>query len=565
MPEGWIDIERGQRIALGWDNFLRTNDAPNCKTLATVHHKKIRPFYASLDDPRKHTEAQNHVRYADIVEYIRHRPESIHDLPGCAEALRSLEAARKRDLDSWLDEHGCDAIVFPTNGDVPRADAEEVLSSMQHALRDGVKYSNGTRALKHMGVPAITHVQSAHAQCAPERERAVGRVACDTSNATQRRQPVRNAAPGMSFVMGTASAHHGWMAASSKKRKRNASRQPAAQTRGLEAANERPACDEESTTLQKEAGAITPHLLLPDDPLSKEAGAIAPHFPLLDDPLSVDFPFSDDLATFLGPVPDSEDSTRKHFAPSYEESELLMYYLDRIFPMQYTHYSNRKWGRGWLFWLLNKNGPLYKAALSLAALHKHSLMCAVNEDLRHNDVLLEYHTSALRGLQDFIGQPQGDAISKDDEDFIEVIACGLALISFEVFRGGKGDWQPHLQATTAIMKTMNLSRLVFHASGRIESFISSSARERRGIDAALSFHAPVLLWMDLLACASTGNVPFLPYETWLQMEGFDMTKIMGCQNWVMKAIGDLAVLEERKQNLRADRRRQVPFRGLLTM
>ncbi|CRK26542.1 hypothetical protein BN1708_014550 [Verticillium longisporum] len=424
----------------------------------------VRPFYAPLDDPCKHTEAGNRVRYADMIDYIRHSPESIHDLPECVEALHSLEVARKQDLGSGLDEHGCDAVVFPTNGDVPRADAEEVVSSMQHALRDGVKYSNGTRALKHMSVPAIK---------------------------------VR-----------------------------------AAQTRGLEAANERPACDEESTTLQKEAGAITPHLLLPDDPLS------------------VDFPFSDDLATFLGLVPDSEDSTRKHLAPSYEESELLMYYLDRIFPMQYTHYSNRKWGRGWLFWLLNKNGPLYKAALSLAALHKHSLMCAVNEDLRHNDVLLEYHTSALRGLQDFIGQPQGDAISKDDEDFIEVIACGLALISFEVFRGGKGDWQPHLQATTAIMKTMNLSRLVFHASGRIESFISSSARERRGIDAALSFHAPVLLWMDLLACASTGNVPFLPYETWLQMEGFDMTKIMGCQNWVMKAIGDLAVLEERKVSLK---------------
>ncbi|CRK26009.1 hypothetical protein BN1708_004080 [Verticillium longisporum] len=507
MPEGWIDIERGQRIALGWDNFLRTNDAPNCKTLATVHHKKIRPFYASLDDPRKHTEAQNHVRYADIVEYIRHRPESIHDLPGCAEALRSLEAARKRDLDSWLDEHGCDAIVFPTNGDVPRADAEEVLSSMQHALRDGVKYSNGTRALKHMGVPAITRPPWMDGGVKQKEETQRIKAAVKKNFKQLRRQQVR-----------------------------------AAQTRSLETANERPAtadgpltqakADEESTTLQK------------------EAGAIAPHFPLLDDPLSVDFPFSDDLATFLGPVPDSEDSTRKHFAPSYEESELLMYYLDRIFPMQYTHYSNRKWGRGWLFWLLNKNGPLYKAALSLAALHKHSLMCAVNEDLRHNDVLLEYHTSALRGLQDFIGQPQGYAVFKDDEDFIEVIACGSALISFEVFRGGKGDWQPHLQATTAIMKTMDLSRLAFHASGRIESFVSSSARERRGIDAALSFHAPVLLWMDLLACASTGNVPFLPYETWLQMEGFDMTKIMGCQNWVMKAIGDLAVLEERKVSLK---------------
>ncbi|EGY19610.1 glutamyl-tRNA(Gln) amidotransferase subunit A [Verticillium dahliae VdLs.17] len=87
----------------------------------------VRPFYAPLDDPCKHTEAGNRVRYADMIDYIRHSPESIHDLPD----------------------------RFPNNGDVPRADAEEVVSSMQHALRDGVKYSNGTRALKHMSVPAI--------------------------------------------------------------------------------------------------------------------------------------------------------------------------------------------------------------------------------------------------------------------------------------------------------------------------------------------------------------------------------------------------------------------------
>ncbi|KAM0321936.1 hypothetical protein ACHAQA_009833 [Verticillium albo-atrum] len=156
MPDGWIDIERCQMIALGWDDFLRANNATTCKTLTSVDHEKIRPFYAPLDDPRKHTEVQNHVRYPDMIEYVRHRPASIHDLPGCAEALRSLEAARKRDLEAWLDEHGFDALVFPTNGDVARADAEEVLASMQHALRDGVKYSNGARALKHMGVPAVT-------------------------------------------------------------------------------------------------------------------------------------------------------------------------------------------------------------------------------------------------------------------------------------------------------------------------------------------------------------------------------------------------------------------------
>ncbi|KAM0321937.1 hypothetical protein ACHAQA_009834 [Verticillium albo-atrum] len=314
-----------------------------------------------------------------------------------------------------------------------------------------------------------------------------------------------------------------------------------AQARSQTSASERPCTPEETSTETRafEAGTAS----------QEEADAITAHLLSLDAPLSVDFPFSADLATFLGPVPESGSSTKKHTAPSYEESELLMYYLDHIFPMQYTHYSNRKWGRGWLFWLLNKNGPLYKAALSLAALHKHSLMSAMGEDLKGNDVLLEYHTSALRGLQDFIGKPEIHSVSSDDEDFIEVIACGSALISFEVFRGGKGDWQPHLQATTAITKMLDPSRLVFHPTGRVTSVASTSSREQRGVDAALSFHAPVLLWMDLLACASTGDAPNLPYEAWLGMEGFDMTRIMGCQNWVMKAIGDLAVLEKWKSSL----------------
>ncbi|KAM0281131.1 hypothetical protein ACHAQH_003710 [Verticillium albo-atrum] len=526
MPEGWIDTERCEMIALGWDDFLRANDAPNCKTLASVDHEKIRPFYAPLDDPRKHTEVQNHVRYPDMIDFIRRRPS--------------------RDLEAWLDEHDFDALIFPTNGDVARADAEEVLSSMENALRDGVKYSNGTRAMKHMGVPAVTVPMGVMAdKQMPVGPTFAGRAHGDSDLLSTRHVDCHGYGQRPTWMDGGAKQKEETqrIKAAVKRNFKQLRRQQvrAAQARSREPAEEKPCTPDEPSTQPKayEESAAS----------QEEADAITSQLLSLDAPLSVDFPFSDDLATFLGPVPESGLTTRRHSAPSYEESELLMYYLDHIFPMQYTHYSNRKWGRGWLFWLLNKNGPLYKAALSLAALHKHSLMSAMGEDLKHNDVLLEYHTSALRGLQDFIGKPEGQVVSSDDEDFIEVIACGSALISFEVFRGGTGDWQPHLQATTAITKTMDPCRLVFHASGRLGTSASSSSRERRGVDAALSFHAPVLLWMDLLACASTGDAPFLPYESWLQMEGFDMTRIMGCQNWVMKAIGDLAVLEEWKNGL----------------
>ncbi|KXH66891.1 amidase [Colletotrichum salicis] len=156
IPSTWIDTERCQMIATAWDDFLRNNDDPGCPSLEGVDYRQINPDFAPLDDRSEHTEQQNHVRYAGMIDFIRNRPNSIYDLPGCADALTALEEARKRDLEDWMDENGFDAVVFPTNGDVGRADSEDNRESMAYSLRDGLKYSNGNRALKHLGVPAIT-------------------------------------------------------------------------------------------------------------------------------------------------------------------------------------------------------------------------------------------------------------------------------------------------------------------------------------------------------------------------------------------------------------------------
>ncbi|KAF4830476.1 Glutamyl-tRNA(Gln) amidotransferase subunit A [Colletotrichum tropicale] len=156
MPDTWMDTERCQMIATAWDDFLKYNNDPNYPRLETVDSRKINPGFAPMDDPAEFTEQQNHVRYEEMIDFIRKRPEKIQDLPGCAEALVALEAARKRDLEDWMDENKFDVLVFPTNGDVGRADSEEKRDSMLHTLQDGVKYSNGNRAMKHLGVPAVT-------------------------------------------------------------------------------------------------------------------------------------------------------------------------------------------------------------------------------------------------------------------------------------------------------------------------------------------------------------------------------------------------------------------------
>lgn len=69
----------------------------------------------------------------------------------------------------------------------------------------------------------------------------------------------------------------------------------------------------------------------------------------------------------------------------------------------------------------------------------------------------------------------------------------------------------------------------------------------RKATAAMAFHLPVLLWMDLLACVATRQAPKLPYDEWLGPNcTFQLAHIMGCHNSVMKGIGDIATLSQWK-------------------
>ncbi|KAH8647922.1 amidase signature domain-containing protein [Xylariales sp. PMI_506] len=156
LPETWNEIERSTMIALCWDDFLRDNSDPSIPTLAATDPKRIHTRVAPMDDPNAYTEAQNIVRYEDMLEKARNRTGALWQISGCDTALHALEAARKRDLEEWMDQNGFDLVAFPTAGDVARADSELLHASMRDALRDGVKYANGGRALKHLGVPAVT-------------------------------------------------------------------------------------------------------------------------------------------------------------------------------------------------------------------------------------------------------------------------------------------------------------------------------------------------------------------------------------------------------------------------
>ncbi|KAM0426843.1 hypothetical protein ACHAQK_012279 [Fusarium lateritium] len=198
--------------------------------------------------------------------------------------------------------------------------------------------------------------------------------------------------------------------------------------------------------------------------------------------------------------------------------------------------------------------------MGLAALHQRSLLGETND---HN-LELEFHTKALRQLQEFLASININELGPENETLVEIITCGITLISFEVsmdmahgrdakaavtsadgqqvLRGSATNWQPHLCAMTSIAVTIHDQPQLLQSLDQLPPPLFESRAT-----AAMAFHIPVLLWMDLLACVATREKPKLPYDEWLGPGcTFQLAHIMGCHNSVMKAIGDLAVLSEWK-------------------
>jgi Asp-tRNA(Asn)/Glu-tRNA(Gln) amidotransferase A subunit family amidase len=155
-PPWWNDFERGALIAKCWNDFLKANGDPKLSSLADVDPNLVFPKPVNYV-PDNFVEVKNLINYGELAG-IAQQYHDIHisELPGTKEALISLEAQRKRDFEDWLDENGLDCVVFPANGDVGRADLETNVESARHALQNGVKYSNGNRAIRHLGVPTVS-------------------------------------------------------------------------------------------------------------------------------------------------------------------------------------------------------------------------------------------------------------------------------------------------------------------------------------------------------------------------------------------------------------------------
>lgn len=163
LPNNWNFTERGTLIAHSWDDFLRLNRDPKIPSLAAAEGSKLFPQLPEDHPQVKFSEIKNAVHWSKLAGYVEHNESldqegkrQMYDILNLERAVKTLELMRKILLEDWMAENKLDFVVFPAAGDVGYADADVESDLAEHTWKWGVRYSNGNRALRHLGIPSVT-------------------------------------------------------------------------------------------------------------------------------------------------------------------------------------------------------------------------------------------------------------------------------------------------------------------------------------------------------------------------------------------------------------------------
>lgn len=156
LPEGWMETEFTDFLAFGWDDFLKANGDPAIPELAVVDPDQIFPQpHGTLPDRYEEVEDYEN-RYRETVAYAKRGIPDPRERGDFADGLRALVQLREELFERWLRENHFDGVVFPANADVARENAERDVEAADHAWSNGVFFSNGNYALRHLGIPTVT-------------------------------------------------------------------------------------------------------------------------------------------------------------------------------------------------------------------------------------------------------------------------------------------------------------------------------------------------------------------------------------------------------------------------
>lgn len=154
LPQNWVMAERGKLCAHGWNDFIKSFQDPQRPDIQAIDPVNIYPVSMRTEPEMRHFDHSNGIHYHKLKEYAQHG--TVHTVDQLDEAVKTLEDMRRILFEDWLDSIDCHCVVFPAAGDVGPANADSDFGGAADAWRNGVHYSTGNRAIRHLGIPTVS-------------------------------------------------------------------------------------------------------------------------------------------------------------------------------------------------------------------------------------------------------------------------------------------------------------------------------------------------------------------------------------------------------------------------
>jgi hypothetical protein len=264
-----------------------------------------------------------------------------------------------------------------------------------------------------------------------------------------------------------------------------------------------------------------------------------------------------------------------------EQSELdrrfIMFYLDHFFPFLFPFYKPLllEGGRTWIMELLVSDQVMWHTTLSLStyfvsvtldgAVSGHHVCKSLAWDKLLKQLGVTF-TVLQRNLQDIYSVDTQDVLVNT----ARIMGSIIQLQRFEIAVGNFENCQKHLSAANSLFKkvfsiadkTVEGSELpdfsrVLDLMGRPLWIIKSFQRGAWSSDqAAFRFYSALLIVDDTIAGICMGKAPeLLQYHTRLLTSDdgkppLSLESFVGCENWVILQMGEIATLSAWKQSLK---------------
>jgi hypothetical protein len=262
----------------------------------------------------------------------------------------------------------------------------------------------------------------------------------------------------------------------------------------------------------------------------------------------------------------ARENTSVSFRPP--DAVLFTFYLENLFPFLFPFYrpSILQGGRAWILEMMISS-PVFQKVTLCQGSYFLSLARGTAADVGWETVLTQT-MDAFGMLRQALGVIDGSSIAEHRHGAVRIMTSILQVQRFDIVVSGFENCQSHLNAALALFVPLLNSASDLELTGPASSFNtvlrllkpSSSELSAESVQvpsaeqAAFRFSSALLILDDIIASTVLQEEPRLyEYHRCLlsiidgKHPSIDFEAVIGCQNWALLQIGEIAVLDAWKQ------------------